>query len=153
MDKEMMKQQDDLKAVDPHMAMRKVYVKDLSFESPNSPWIFTGRGVQDSKPTMKLNLAHAQTSMENDEYEVVLRVTLQALLEDGSTLFMVEIAQAGIFWLPDRSEEQRNDAIRIECCRVLFPFAREAAWTLASRGGVPPVLMQDVDFEALYAQI
>ncbi|MGI9344533.1 MAG: protein-export chaperone SecB [Gammaproteobacteria bacterium] len=145
--------QTDAEAVDIRMALRKIYVKDISFESPNTPDIFDGRGMADVRPTMKTNVGTSFNARSDDEYEVILRLNVHAVLDDDSSLFLVEVSQGGTFVLPGLSGAVLNETINVRCCRVLFPFAREAVWTLVSRGGLPPLLLQEIDFEALYSQI
>ena len=138
---------------EPRLVMRKIYVKDLSYESPNSPDIFQVEGAQDTRPTMRVQVAKSHTALDNDEYELVLRITVHAILDDGNTLFLIEISQAGIFWLPDQSGESLDRALNVDCQRTLYPFAREALWTAITRGGLPPLLLQDIDFDALHEQV
>lgn len=135
------------------MGLRKVYIKDLSFESPSTPGIFDGDGMANVTPTMKTNISKSFGAIGGDEYEVVIRLTVNAVLEDDSSLFLAEVSQGGIFILPGLSGAALNEAMHVHCCRALFPFAREAMWTLASRGGLPPLLLQEIDFEALYSQV
>jgi len=137
---------------EPRLGIRKVYLKDMSFESPNTPNLFAETDVRLTKPTMKVGIDKSQTNMGDDLYELLLRVNVHAVLDDGSTLFLIEITQAGIFWLPDHSVESLNRIVHVDCYKALFPFAREAVWTVVTRGGFPSLLLQELDFESLYQQ-
>lgn len=129
------------------VALQKIYVKDLSFESPNSPQIFT----EDLKPKTQLNLRSGHRELENENYEVVLTVTVEAKVED-KTVFLIEIQQAGLFRLSGVAEEQRAILLGSFCPGVLYPYVREAVANVVQRGGFPEFLLQPIDFDSLYAQ-
>lgn len=129
------------------IALQKIYVKDLSFESPNAPTVF-GENLQ---PKTQLNLRSGHRELENDNYEVVLTVTVDAKADD-KTVFLVEIQQAGLFRMTGVSEEQRAVLLGSFCPGVLYPYVREAVSNLVQRGGFPEFLLQPIDFDGLYAQ-
>lgn len=129
------------------ISLQKIYVKDLSFESPNAPQIF----AQDLKPQTQLNLRSGHRQLEGDDFEVVLTVTVEAKQED-STVFLVEVQQAGLFRLAGIPEEHREILLASFCPGVLYPYVREATANLVQRGGFPEFLLQPIDFDALYAQ-
>ncbi len=127
--------------------IQKVYVKDLSFETPNSPHIFN----EQLKPTVNLQLANESSRIADNTYEVVLRLTVTVGTED-KTFYLAEVNQAGIFHIggfPDNAVERMIGTI---CPNILFPFARELISDLVTRGGFPQLLLAPVNFEALYAQ-
>jgi preprotein translocase subunit SecB len=128
--------------------LRQLYVKDISFESPNTPAIFSSGQLE---PDVKLNLNSAHKSIGEDAYEVVLQLNVHATAGDKS-LFMVEVQQAGLFQLMGFTAEEQKLVLGIHCPATLFPYAREVISSLVGRGGFPTLLLQPINFEALYAQ-
>ena len=131
----------------PEFAILRVYLKDVSFETPNSPEIFT----EDWQPEINLQLSSGVKRVENDLYEVVMSVTVTAKQGD-KTGFLAEVEQAGIFTLRGFDEEQLGSMLGAYCPNVLYPFAREAISDLVVKGGFPQVLLAPINFDALYAQ-
>lgn len=128
-------------------SIQKLYVKDLSFETPNSPSIFTQRW----EPQVEFNLSsHAQKLQEN-LYEVVLTVTITVKMGQ-MTAYLVEAAQAGIFSIQGFMQEELEPLLGIYCPNILFPYAREVVSDLSLKGGFMPMLLPPVNFEAIYAQ-
>ena len=128
-------------------AIHNIYLKDSSFESPNSPQVFQ----TNPKPAIQLTLAVNHNKLQEGVYEVVLSVTVTAK-EDESTTFLVEIQQAGIFTLKGFDETGISSMVGIFIPNMLFPYARETVSNMVTRGGFPPLLLEPVNFEALYAQ-
>lgn len=128
-------------------ALQKLYVKDVSFETPNSPEIFTNKW----EPKVEFNLASNAQNLQEDLYEVGLTVTVTVKLED-KTAYLVEVCQAGIFTLTGFSEQELGPMIGSFCPNILFPYAREAVSDLVIKGGFPPMLLTPVNFDALYMQ-
>lgn len=131
----------------PQFGIQRVYLKDLSFESPNTPAIFR----KEWKPKIKLDLNTKSMKLDNDVYEVVLTLTVSAKLED-ETAFLCEIQQAGIFSIAGFPEETRAQMLGAYCPNILFPYAREAIDTAVVKGSFPALMLAPVNFEALYAQ-
>ena len=129
-------------------AIQKLYLKDVSFESPNTPQAFTD-GEWQPQVNVQLNTVH--TSIAQDIYEVVLEITVTAKQNDN-TAFLVELKQAGIFSISGFAEESLGGMLGAYCPETLFPFAREAVSELISKGGFPQLLLQPVNFNALYTQ-
>ncbi len=128
-----------------NLAIQKIYTKDVSFESPNSPF-----GFQDEwKPEISVDLNTDGQTLENNHYEVILKVTVTAT-NNNKTVFLAEAHQAGVFHLTGFSEEQRNFILGSYCPGTLFPYAREVISSLVTDGGYPPVILAPVNFEALY---
>jgi preprotein translocase subunit SecB len=128
--------------------IRQLYVKDLSFEAPNSPGILTERGVE---PEIKLNLRTTQRDFGNSLYEVVLHVSVHA--QAGTrTVFLIELDQAGVFQISGFSADELRAVIGIGCPNNLFPYAREAISSIVQRGGFAPLVLQPIDFTNLFAQ-
>lgn len=127
--------------------IQKIYVKDLSFETPNSPRIFT----QEWKPELNLQLSNENQRVAENIHEVVLSLTVTAKLGD-QTAFLAEVHQAGIFMLNGYSDENLGSLLGSYCPNILFPFAREVVADLVTKGGFPPLLLAPVNFDALYTQ-
>ena len=127
--------------------IQKLYVKDVSFETPNSPMIFT----QQWEPKVDFNLASNAQGLDKGLYEIALTVTVTVKLED-KTAYLVELTQAGVFTITGFQEEEIQPMIGSYCPTILFPYAREAVSDLVIKGGFPPLLLAPVNFEALYMQ-
>ncbi|MGD2118412.1 MAG: protein-export chaperone SecB [Chromatiales bacterium] len=129
------------------LAIQRVYTKDISFETPNSPNIFSG----DWQPKMDLNLASETKKLDEHLYEVVLKVTV-TVSSNEQTAFLAEVHQAGIFAIKGIDEKQMGPVFGIACPNILFPYAREAVSDLVNRGSFPQLVLSPINFEALYAQ-
>jgi len=130
------------------ISIQKLYLKDFSFESPNSPKVFGGR---DWQPKTNLNLRSSHTPVGENLHEIVLTITVDAKHED-TTLFLVEIQQAGLFQVSGYSKEEFEAIVGSFCPATLFPFARESIAGIVSKGGFPEFLLQPINFDALYAE-
>lgn len=128
-------------------AIQKLYVKDLSFETSNSPSIFTQRW----EPQVEFNLSSNAQRLQENLYEVVLTVTITVKLGQ-MTAYLVEAVQAGIFSIQGFAQEELEPLLGIYCPNVLFPYAREVVSDLSLKGGFMPMLLPPVNFEAIYAQ-
>lgn len=128
-------------------AIQKLYVKDVSFESPNAPHIFTEKW----EPKVDFQLNSSAHPLQEHLYEVGLTVTITVKLEE-KTAYLIEVCQAGIFALVGFGEEELGPMLGIFCLNVLYPYAREAVSDLVVKGGFPPLLLAPVNFDALYAQ-
>jgi preprotein translocase subunit SecB len=131
----------------PALLLQKIYVKDLSFESPKAPDVFTSN----ASPQTQLNLRYANRELGQDNVEVTLTVTVEAK-DNDTTLFLVELTQAGVFLMRGYTGEQRATILGSFCPNTLYPFAREAIADLIQRGGFPQLLLQPINFDALYTQ-
>lgn len=131
----------------PQLVLQKIYVKDLSFESPKAPEVFT----TNASPQTQLNLRYGNRDLGQDNIEVTLTITVEAKQEE-TTLFLVELTQAGVFLISGYTPEQKAQLIGSFCPNTLYPFAREAIADLIQRGGFPQLLLQPINFDALYAQ-
>ncbi|MCP4698641.1 MAG: protein-export chaperone SecB [Gammaproteobacteria bacterium] len=131
------------------IVIQKIYIKDVSFETPNSPQIFMLQGQP--QPVRDVKLSTNSTVLGENLYEVVLGVTLTLSIND-KTAFLVEVQQAGIFTLQNFSAEELPQVIGRFCTGNLFPFLRETVSDLVTRGGFPPLLLEPINFDALYAQ-
>ena len=127
--------------------IQNIYVKDISFETPNSPQIFT----QQWKPQIDLELSNHINRLNEGVYEVVLNITATAKVAE-KTAFLVEIHQAGIFTLNGFAEDKLPYMLNSYCPTILFPYARETISNLVARGGFQPLLLAPINFDGLYAQ-
>jgi len=129
-------------------ALQKIYLKDVSFESPKSPQVFTEGEMQ---PQVSVNLNSSNQAVAEGVYEVVLDVMVTAKINE-STAFLVEVKQAGIFNISGFSDEDLAGMLGAHCPETLFPYAREAISELISKGGFPQLLIAPVNFNALYTE-
>jgi preprotein translocase subunit SecB len=127
--------------------VQRIYVKDLSFESPNAPNVFRG----DWQPQHQLNLNTKVNRFGDEGYEVVISVTVTTKMGD-QTAFIVEVHQAGLFAVKGFSEQELGPLLGAYCPNLLFPYAREAVSDLVTKGGFPQLVLQPVNFDALFAQ-
>ena len=134
-------------AAQKQLLMQKIYVKDLSFESPKAPNVFT-TNVQ---PQTQLNIRSNSQEIAPNTHEVTLTLTIEAK-DQSSTLFLIELAQSGIFTIQGYSAEERAVLTGSFCPATLYPFAREAIADIVTKGGFPQLLLQPINFDALYAQ-
>ena len=132
----------------PSFMLQQLYVKDVSFEAPNTPQIFRESGVE---PETELNIRNGHTVIEDDTYEVVLHISVHAKRGD-ETIFLAELDQAGIFVIRGYTAEQIALLLGTQCPTTLFPYARETLSSLVGKGGFPPLILQPINFEGLYAQ-
>lgn len=131
----------------PQFGILRIYLKDVSFETPNSPVIFT----EEFRPDVKLQVNTTVNKLEDSLVEVVLNVTVTSM-HGEKTAFLVEIQQAGIFQLQGFEDSQKSHMLSVYCPEVLYPFAREAVADLVVKGGFPQLLLAPVNFEAVYSQ-
>ena len=131
---------------EPQFAIQRVYTKDVSFETPNSPAVFQ----KEWKPEIKLDLDTRSNKLAENTYEVVLAVTVTATVED-QTAFLAEVQQAGIFTIGNLPEAQLAHTIGAFCPTTLFPYARETVASLVNRGSFPQFNLSPVNFEGLFA--
>lgn len=131
----------------PAFGIEKLYVKDASIEVPNAPQIFTDR----TPPQVSVELANAAQKLEEGIFDVSIKVTVTAKVGD-KTAFLVEVAQAGIFVIRNMPEENLEPVLAVACPNILFPYAREAVSDMVTRAGFAPVLLNPINFEALYMQ-
>ena len=140
--------QDAEQAKGPQFQIQRIYCKDISFETPNSPAIFT----QEWKPEMKVDMDTKSQRIDGISYEVVLTVTCQATVGE-QTAFLVEVQQAGVFTIADElPEAQKAQLVGAFCPNTLFPYARETVASLINKGTFPTFNLQPVNFDAVFAQ-
>ncbi|WP_163934015.1 protein-export chaperone SecB [Paraferrimonas sp. SM1919] len=131
----------------PQFNIQRVYTKDISFETPNSPAIFQ----KEWNPEVKLDLDTRSNKLAENVFEVVLTLTVTASIGE-ETAFLAEVQQAGIFSIEGLTEQQLAHSLGAYCPNVLFPYARETVSNLVNRGTFPQLNLAPVNFDALFAQ-
>lgn len=131
----------------PVFGIEKLYIKDLSVEVPNAPEIF----LEQEAPQVEIQLNTAGRGIGEGVVEVVLTVTVTAKVGEKA-LFLVEVGQAGIFRMMNIPEEQMEGLVAVACPNILFPYAREVVSDAITRAGFQPIVLQPVNFEAMYMQ-
>jgi len=129
----------------PIFSIEKLYVKDISLEIPNAPQVFLEREA----PQVDIQLHHASQPVEDGVYQTLLTVTVTAKVKE-KTLFLAEVGQAGIFVIRNIPADDLEPVLGIACPNILFPYVREVISDVVSRAGFPPVVLNPVNFEALY---
>jgi len=133
----------------PIFKIQRVYLKDASYESPQTPAVFVG-GTQ-WQPNVSLHLNTESTKLDNDLYECVLTVTATVKLGE-EVAYLIEVKQAGLFLVKGFEQDRLGPMLGSFCPNLLFPFAREEIASLVQKGGFPQLLLDPVNFDALYAQ-
>ena len=129
----------------PVFEIQRIFVKDISFEAPNTPHTF----VEEWKPEVSLNLETKSTRIQDNLHEVVLSITA-TVNSNNKTAFLVEVDQAGVFIINGFPNDQLHQMLGSFCPNVLFPFAREVVSDIVVRGGFPQLILAPVNFDALY---
>ena len=126
--------------------MQQVYIKDLSFESPNSPAVF----AEAISTNVTMNMQTRSEKLGDDVWEVALKINVHATAGEKS-IFMVELDQAALFRISGFDEEEQTRILGLRCPEVLYPYAREVVSSVVSKGGFPPLVLQPISFGALFA--
>jgi len=129
----------------PVFQIQRVYLKDLSLEQPNSPQIL----LEQQQPQVDINLALSAESISEGLYEVCVTATVTTKVGDR-TLFLVEAKQAGIFEIRNLPQEQVQGVVSVVCPQILYPYLRAIVSDLCTRAGFPPILLTEVNFQAMY---
>lgn len=129
--------------------LEKIYLKDASFEAPNTPQVF----LEETAPevSVQLDIEHQMLNREEGLFEVVLVAVVSAKLKD-KTVFLTEIKQAGLFHIRGVPEPELPKVLQIACPNILLPFVREVVNSLVGKGGFPQLLLNPINFEGLYQQ-
>ena len=132
----------------PAFGIDKIYLKDLSLELPNAPQVFFEREA----PQVEVNIHNQANGLQQPGYfEVVLTVTVTAKIQD-KTVFLVEAAQAGIFQILNVAQPELEAVLATLCASTLLPYARETVANVVQRAGFPPVMLQHMNFDAIYQE-
>ncbi len=127
--------------------IQKIYIKDVSFETPHSPQIF----MEKWEPEVSLQINNSAAVLSEGVHEVTLAVTVTAKLAD-KVAYLIEVQQAGIFNATGFGANDMGAILGSYCPNILFPFVREAISDVITKGGFPQLLLAPVNFDALYAQ-
>ena len=127
--------------------IQRIFLKDISFECPNSPAVFQ----KEWQPEVKLDLDTKSAKLADNVFEVVLSLTVTASIA-GETAFLCEVQQAGIFTVGEMPDPQLAHCLGAFCPNILFPYAREAVTSMVTRGTFPQLNLAPVNFDALFAQ-
>ena len=130
------------------MHIQRLYVKDMSFEAPNSPEVFQ---VQNLQPQIEVELNTSSKPLSDNLYEAAVTITVTAKLEE-KVAYLVEVAQAGIFAVVNFPADQVQYLMGAYCPAILFPYARQVIADAIMNGGFPALHLAPMNFEALYAQ-
>ena len=126
--------------------VKRIFIKDISFESPEAPDIF---GNIKSSPKISFNLDNNIDKIDDSSYEITLDITVKAEIDD-KILYLAEIKQSGIFGLEGVDDDLKDGFLNIRCPEVIFPYARETISSLIQKAGFPPLFLSPIDFNALY---
>ncbi|HVE44584.1 MAG TPA: protein-export chaperone SecB [Gammaproteobacteria bacterium] len=135
-------------AAAPKFEIQRIFVKDISFESPNSPHVFT---EEHWKPEVQLNLETKSHRIRDNLHEVILSVTA-TVSSDKKTAFLIEVQQSGVFVIEGFEQDQLHHMLGSFCPTILFPYVREVVSDVVVRGGFPQLILAPVNFDALYSQ-
>jgi len=139
--------EEQAKQPEQHFEIQRIYIKDLSFESPNSPEIFT----KEFQPAVNVELNTAHRTLADNIYEVELNLTV-TVKSGEQVAYLIEVKEAGIFTAVGYPDEQLAHLLSSYCPNIIYPFARELVSELSVRGGFPQQLLAPINFDALYAQ-
>lgn len=131
----------------PQIGLITQYVKDLSFENPNAPAVYQWQ----TQPNIDVQFNIGADQVAEDVHEVALKIEVKATTTDG-TAFAVELVYAGLFGMRNVPEDQIQPFMLAEAPRLLFPFARRILSDAVRDGGFPPLMLDPIDFQALYLQ-
>jgi preprotein translocase subunit SecB len=131
----------------PVFQIQRLYLKDLSLEQPNSPQIF----LEQAQPQVDINLALSVDPVADGMYEVGVTATVTTKVND-KTLFLVEAKQAGIFEIRNIPEDQLQPILGIACPQIVYPYLRAIVSDICTRAGFPPVMLAEVNFQAMFEQ-
>lgn len=132
---------------EPEFAIQRLYIKDLSFEVPNSPLVF----LEEWQPEVNMDLATKANNLGEDNHEIVLTVTINMTMKD-KTIFLAEVHQGGIFTIKNFPKEQMRSMLGSFCPNILYPYAREAITDVVVRGGFPQLYLAPVNFDTFLEQ-
>jgi preprotein translocase subunit SecB len=127
--------------------IQNIYIKDISFEAPNSPEIFTEKW----KPQLEMEMSNNIKQLNEETYEVVLNMTVTVKAGE-KTAFLVEVHQGGIFSLKGFAKDKLSYMLNSYCPNILFPYARETVSSIVTRGGFQALWLAPLNFDALYSQ-
>ena len=128
--------------------IKRLYIKDSSFESPQSPKIFS---AINSAPKIDFNMNSNMEKISDNSYEVVIEIRVKAEIEN-EVVYLAEIKQAGMFEIEGADGEILQQFLNVKCLEIIFLYARENVSTLIQKGGFPPLFLAPIDFNTLFLQ-
>ncbi len=137
----------DNQANQSQFSIQRIYCKDISLETPNSPLIFQ----EQWQPQADLEIDTVSTDLGGGVWEVTLTITSTVKVGE-KTAFLIEVNQSGVFTINGMPDQQMGQMLGSFCPNILFPYAREAISDITNRGGFPPLVLSPVNFDAIYAQ-
>ena len=126
--------------------IQRIYVKDISFESPMVPNVFT---KMSTAPKIGFNFESKINKLNDNTYELSLNFTVKAELE-SDILYLLELKQCGVFSLETNDEELKKRFLNVHCAEIVYPYARENISHIIQKGGFPPLFISPVDFHTIY---
>lgn len=132
---------------EPQFVLQRIYLKDVSFEVPHAPEVF----LMNWQPKVDIELQTSSQALNENAYEVIVFVTVTAKVEE-KVAFIAEVKQGGVFSISGIPEEQVKQILGITCPNILFPYIREEVSSLVTKGSFPQLLIEPINFEALYQQ-
>jgi preprotein translocase subunit SecB len=129
----------------PHFQIQRIYLKDLSLEQPNAPQIL----LEQAQPQVDINLTLSAENVADGIFEVCVTANVNTVLGD-KTLFLVEAKQAGIFEIRNLPQEQLDGILGVVCPQMIYPYLRAIVSDVCTRAGFPPVLLTEVNFQAMF---
>ena len=130
----------------PEFALERIYIRDLSFESPRAPEVFR----EAWQPQIQLDINTRTNGLGEERFEVILTVTAHAKSAAGQTLMIVEVQQAGIFRIRGLDDDRLRRILATHCPGILFPYIRETVDSMVVKGGFPPLQLAPVNFDAMF---
>jgi preprotein translocase subunit SecB len=129
----------------PNFAVQRLYLKDLSFETPQGPAAFQKQW----KPKVNQDLSTKSAKIDENTYEVSLRITV-TVKDEEETIYLIEVEQAGLFTIKGIEDQQLAQVLNVTCATMLLPYAREAIDSTLIKGSFPPLMIPPINFESLF---
>ena len=126
--------------------IQRIYLKDLSFESPMTPAVFTNMS---SSPKVGFNFESNIENLSDDTHELTLTFNVKAEVEN-ETLYLVELKQCGVFTISIKDKDVKKRFLTVNCSEIVYPYARENISNVIQKGGFPPLFLSPIDFHTIY---
>jgi preprotein translocase subunit SecB len=126
--------------------IQRIYLKDLSFESPMTPAVFTNMS---SSPKVGFNFESNIENISDDNHELTLTFNVKAEVEN-ETLYLVELKQCGVFTISIDDKDVKRRFLNVHCAEIVYPYARENISNVIQKGGFPPLFLSPIDFHTIY---
>ncbi|WP_038248045.1 protein-export chaperone SecB [Ghiorsea bivora] len=132
----------------PIFNLQRIYVKDISFENPNSPEVFAEANKQ---PKVKMSMDLSHRKVNDEHWEVIIKINAETRVQESDKLvFEIEVEQAGVFFFHNIPEEHIPLLLNVDCPTIIFPYTRQIISQLSVDGGFMPFTLEPVNFNALY---